>query len=156
MDIVRIEQSFDRFEELLELIRASFAYMDGVIDPPSSAHRLTPETLMQKAKDEIALAALDGDELLGCIFCKPELSSLYVGKLAVSSKAQGRGVGRALLSKAEHTASSLGLAALRLETRIELTGNHQLFSAWGFARTAENSHPGYDRITSIEMTKRLG
>ncbi len=156
MDIVRIEKSFGRFDELLALIRSSFAYMDGVIDPPSSAHRLTSDALMQKTKDEIAFVAIDGDHLLGCVFCKPETSSLYVGKLAVSAKAQGKGVGRALLAKAEDIASGLGLAALRLETRIELTGNHQRFSAWGFAKTAENSHPGYDRITSIEMTKRLG
>ncbi|SCX22469.1 GNAT family N-acetyltransferase [Agrobacterium rosae] len=155
MDIVRIEQSFGRFDELLALIRSSFAYMDGIIDPPSSAHRLTSETLMQKVKDEIAFAAIDGEDLLGCIFCKPEATSLYVGKLAVSTNAQGKGVGRALLAKAEDIASSLGLTALRLETRIELTGNHQRFSTWGFTKTAENSHPGYDSITSIEMTKRL-
>ncbi|KAA3511136.1 GNAT family N-acetyltransferase [Agrobacterium rosae] len=156
MDIVRIKPSFGRFDELLALIRSSFAYMDGVIDPPSSAHRLTSETLMQKAKDEIAFVAFDGEDLLGCIFCKPEVTSLYVGKLAVSPTAQGQGVGRALLAKAEDIASSLGLTALRLETRIELAGNHQRFSAWGFTKTAENSHPGYDIITSIEMTKRLG
>ncbi|KXG84499.1 GNAT family N-acetyltransferase [Agrobacterium bohemicum] len=155
MNIVRIDQSFGRFDEVLTLIRSSFAYMDGVIDPPSSAHHLTSARLMQKAKDEIAFIALEDASMLGCIFCRPEATSLYVGKLAVSLTAQGKGVGRALLTKAEDTASRLGLMALRLETRIELTGNHQRFSAWGFAKTAENSHPGYDSITSIEMTKRL-
>ncbi len=39
METVRIDEGFDRYEELLSLIRASFAYMDGRIDPPSSAHR---------------------------------------------------------------------------------------------------------------------
>ena len=36
-----IPAGFERWEELLAVIRESFAYMDGVIDPPSSAHRLT-------------------------------------------------------------------------------------------------------------------
>ncbi|UHS57930.1 GNAT family N-acetyltransferase [Agrobacterium vaccinii] len=155
IEIVKIDREFKRFAELLALIRSSFAYMDGIIDPPSSAHRLTLDTLVQKADDEIAFVALDGEMLLGCIFCKPEATSLYVGKLAVSPLAQGKGVGSTLLRTAEDVARDLGLPALRLETRIELTGNHRRFAAWGFVRTAENSHPGYTRVTSIEMTKRL-
>ncbi len=155
IEIVKIDGEFERFVELLALIRSSFAYMDGVIDPPSSAHRLTLDTLAQKTDDEIAFVALDGEMLLGCIFCKPEAASLYVGKLAVSPLAQGKGVGSALLRTAEDVARGLGLPALRLETRIELTGNHRRFATWGFVRTAENSHPGYTRVTSIEMTKRL-
>ena len=155
IEIVKIDGEFKRFAELLALIRSSFAYMDGIIDPPSSAHRLTLDTLAQKAEDEIAFVALDGELLLGCIFCKPEAESLYVGKLAVSPLAQGKGVGSALLRRAEEVARDLGLPALRLETRIELTGNHRRFAAWGFVKAAENSHPGYTRVTSIEMTKRL-
>lgn len=155
IEIVRIDESYDRFEQLLALILSSFAYMDSVIDPPSSAQRLTLDNLAQKTKDEIAFVALDGHELMGCIFCKPEAASLYVGKLAVSPLVQGKGVGYALLRKAEDVAHDLGLAALRLETRIELTENHRRFAVWGFTKTAENSHPGYTRVTSIEMMKRL-
>jgi GNAT superfamily N-acetyltransferase len=153
--IVRIDSDFNRLAEVLALIRSSFAYMDGAIDPPSSAHRLTLETLAQKARDEIAFIALEDETLLGCIFLRPEATSLYVGKFAVPPLAQSKGVGFALLGKAEEVALGLGLMALRLETRIELTGNHRRFAAWGFIRTAENSHPGYTRVTSIEMTKRL-
>ena len=58
-------------------------------------------------------------------------------------------------AKAEAIARDLGKPALRLETRIELTGNHRRFGAWGFVRTAEKSHAGYDRITFIEMQKHL-
>lgn len=154
-DIVRIDESFDRTNELLALIMSSFAYMDGVIDPPSSAHRLTPDSLRQKIKEEIAFVAFGGTEMLGCIFCRPEAASLYVGKLAVSPGAQGRGIGRAMLKMAEETAHALGLPSLRLETRIELIGNHRQFTSWGFVKTAENAHAGFDRTTSIEMMKRL-
>jgi predicted N-acetyltransferase YhbS len=151
-----IRPDFADWQGLLALIMGSFAYMDGVIDPPSSAHRLTPETLAQKARDEIAFLAHDGETLVGCMFLKPEPPAcLYVGKLAVSPQAQGRGIGRKLLQVAQAEATRLGLPALRLETRIELVGNHATFSAWGFEKTAEKAHPGYQRPTFIEMRKRL-
>lgn len=156
IEIIEIGEDFDRWQELLTLIMSSFAYMDGVIDPPSSAHRLTLENLAEKAKAEIAFAAFEGDELLGCLFCRPEPpAAVYVGKLCVSPKAQGKGMGKTLLERAETLARELSLPALRLETRIELLANHTRFAAWGFVKTAENAHAGYDRTTSIEMTKFL-
>jgi len=94
--------------------------------------------------------------LLGCIFLRPEPSHLYIGKLAVAPEVQGRGIGRQLLAQAEQVARCLDLSALRLETRIELAGNHARFAAWGFVRTAENRHAGFDRTTSVEMQKQLG
>lgn len=157
IEIAKIGEEFNRWQELLTLIMSSFAYMDGVIDPPSSANRLTLENLAEKARVEIAFAALDGDEIVGCLFCRPEPPAcLYVGKLCVSPKAQGKGIGRMLLEQAEALARELALPALRLETRIELIANHTKFAAWGFVKTAENAHAGYNRTTSIEMTKFLG
>ena len=55
--LLLLTQAFDRWDELLGLIMRAFAYMDGVIDPPSSAHRLTIASLTDKARDEIALIA---------------------------------------------------------------------------------------------------
>jgi GNAT superfamily N-acetyltransferase len=153
--IKRIDESFDRYEELLALIMGSFAYMDGVIDPPSSAYRLTVDSLKDKARDEIGLTAEVDGRLLGCAFLRPEPDFLYVGKLAVSPEAQGSGIGSRFLTEAEAIARDLGKPTLRLETRIELTGNHRRFGSWGFVRTAEKSHAGYDRITFIEMQKHL-
>ncbi|GES47077.1 N-acetyltransferase [Rhizobium dioscoreae] len=151
----RLDDGFDRWDALLDLILTSFAYMNGRIDPPSSALALTSETLKAKALSEIAYVALDGEQLVGCIFCRPEAESLYVGKLAVVPAAQGKGIGKQLLGLAETTARELGLKALRLETRIELTDNHATFAAWGFRKTAENRHAGFDRTTSIEMRKAI-
>ena len=155
MEVQRLDMSCGRYDELLSIIRSSFAYMDGRIDPPSSAHRLTAASLKGKALAETVFLAMERDEILGCIFCRPEATCLYVAKLAVLPKSQGSGAGRALLSAAEREARQLGLPALRLETRVELVENHARFRARGFEKTAENRHPGYCRTTSIEMTKRL-
>lgn len=153
MKVVRIDGRFDRFEELLALILASFDYMGGRIDPPSSAHALTPGVLRRKAEDEIAFVALAERNLVGCVFCKPEPDCLYIGKLAVAPSSQHKGAGRLLLAAAEETARQLKLPALRLQTRIELTENHATFAAWGFVETGRSAHPGFTRPTSIEMRK---
>ncbi|MGE7370248.1 GNAT family N-acetyltransferase [Neorhizobium sp. NPDC001467] len=154
-EIIRIGPDFQRWDELFALILSSFAYMDGVIDPPSSANRLTLAALAFKAQTEVAFTAVEDGKLVGCVFCKPEDRFLYIGKLAVSPAFQGKGLGRKLLAKAERVAHQRGLPALRLETRIELVGNHATFGRWGFKKTAENRHAGFDRTTSIEMQKRI-
>lgn len=155
LQIFRIDATFERHEELLALILYAFSYMDGLIDPPSSAHALNLESLRQKIDDEIAFGVSDGERLVGCIFCKPEADCLYIGKLAVSPQTQGKGVGRLLLAEAEATARVLSLPALRLLTRIELTGNHRAFAAWGFIQSGTMCHPGFTRPTAIEMRKTL-
>jgi hypothetical protein len=58
MEIVRIDSSFNRWDELLALILASFAYMDGIVDPPSSAHRLTLASLARRPRTRSALSRL--------------------------------------------------------------------------------------------------
>lgn len=154
VEITPLPDDFTQGAELLSLIISAFAYMDSRIDPPSSAHKLTLESLAQKTRDEICYIARENNVLVGCIFCRPEPPHcLYVGKLAISENMQGRGLGRKLLAHAEHEAVLRGLPALRLETRIELTDNHATFERWGFTKSADKSHPGYDRITFIEMVK---
>lgn len=155
MRIIRLDQTFTRWDELLTLILAAFASMNGRIDPPSSALSLTAVSLAEKARAEIGHVAIDGEKLTGCLFLRPEADCLYVGKLAVLPEAQGKGLGKRLLTIAEETAAALGLPVLRLETRIELTNNHAVFAAWGFTRTAEKAHPGFARTTFIEMRKIL-
>ena len=146
---------FDRWSDLLALILEAFDYMKPRIDPPSSALRLTPEILRQKAEAEIVYLAWEGSQLLGCVFLRPEADCLYIGKLAIHPSAQKRGIGKAFLHAAEDCAAQLHLPELRLETRVELLENHAVFARWGFVKTAENAHPGFFRTTSIEMRKVL-
>jgi GNAT superfamily N-acetyltransferase len=140
---------------LLALIRRAFAYMDGVIDPPSSVQRLTLDSLKAKAGKEIAFAAYDEALLIGCVFVELKDGSAYVGKLAVDPAHQMGGIGRLLMEAAEAEARRVGLPALELQTRIELTGNHEAFARLGFRETERTAHPGFDRPTSITMRKAL-
>ena len=156
IQIHRIDQDFNRWTDLLALIQASLRYMDGIIDPPSSAKLLTLDTLKHKAASELAFVAVAENEIVGCIFCRLEAPEcLYIGKLAVLPDTQGKGVGYRLLEAVEAVARENGFNKLRLETPVELTANHATFSRWGFFRTAERSHPGYERVTFVEMVKTL-
>ncbi|MGG7517441.1 GNAT family N-acetyltransferase [Allorhizobium undicola] len=156
MEILQIDESFKDWDGLLALVLAAFDYMHPLIDPPSSALKLTPETLRAKAAEEIGYAAMMDGRLVGCLFCRQEgAETLYLGKLAVLPDLQGKGIGRAMLAAAEGVARACGVTRLKLETRIELKGNHERFAAWGFRRVAEKSHPGYERTTFVEMVKPL-
>jgi ribosomal protein S18 acetylase RimI-like enzyme len=137
-------------DDVLTLIRTAFAYMDGVIDPPSSMHHLTPATLA--ASGEVWAI---GSPPVACAVFTPKPHALYVGKLATAPAARGQGHARALLDAAETRARALGLPVLELQTRVELTANHATFRALGFSEVARTAHAGYDRPTSITMQRRV-
>jgi len=149
--IRRAPADFADWEAVRKLIHDAFAYMEGRIDPPSSAWRLTPQSMAADAAKGVLLLAWREDTLAGCVFVRPKDEALYVGKLAVRPGLHGSGIGKALVEAARAEARALGLEALELETRIELTKNHDTFARMGFMKTAETAHPGYERPTSITM-----
>ena len=140
---------------ILNLIRRSFAYMDGVIDPPSSAMTLTQEALVAKSAKEIALGLFSEKRPVACVFLDPRPDCLYIGKLAVEPQMQGKGLGSCLIQEAEAVARHLGLARLELQTRVELAANHTYFAARGFAKAGESSHAGFSWPTSILMRMEI-
>lgn len=153
--VMPLPPGFDSWDALFDMAVRSFAYMDGVIDPPSSIHRLTPAALAEKAAKETALVAFCRGALAGCVFLTDKGDELYIGKLAVEPSMQGIGVGRALIAAAERHARGLGRAALELQTRVELTGNQTAFARLGFRETGRSAHEGFDRPTSVTMRKEI-
>jgi GNAT superfamily N-acetyltransferase len=149
--IRRARDDFADWETVRALILAAFAAMEGRIDPPSSALRLTVESMEADAAQGALLLAELTDCLVGCAFVRPKGDALYIGKLAVRPGLQERGIGRALIAAARAEARARGLAALELQTRIELIENHAAFTRMGFVKTGETAHPGYARPTSITM-----
>lgn len=143
----------DDLSAILTLIRAAFAGMEGRIDPPSSMHALTEGDIARQAVEGEVWSI--GEPPLACVFLTPRAGSLYLGKLAVMPGHQGRGLGRRMVRVAEDRARALGLPALELSTRVELVENHAAFRAMGFTQTGSASHKGYDRITTLVLTKAL-
>ncbi len=151
----RVGAEFERLPELLDLVLRAFAYMEGRIDPPSSATRLTLDTLRRKCADEIAIVAVEADRIVGCVFLAGKADHFYLGKLAVDPARQGAGIGRLLMREAERIALAAGKPVIELQTRVELTGNQATFARLGFVETGRTAHDGYDRPTSITLRKSL-
>lgn len=139
--------------QALEVMRQSFAYMDGVIDPPSSIHRLDIAAL--RATSKTAEIWGIGDPVIACVVLTPKDDALYVGKLAVAADARKLGYARALIDHAVIRAQALDKPALELQVRIELTDNQIAFGKMGFVETARTAHAGYDRPTSVTMRRMI-
>ena len=132
---------------ILTLIRDSFAYMDNIIDPPSSVHKMTLNNLRKTAKTAEVWSL--GLPTVGCMILTPKTDILYIGKLAVCASQRGQGLSRQLIEHASKRAESLGLECLELCTRIELTSNHRTFENLGFVEFSKDCHPGFVKHTQI-------
>lgn len=152
MTPTRVTPPYD-WGSLLALIRAEFAYMDGMIDPPSSMHRLTEAEIARQAEEGEVWTI--GTPAVACMFLTVKGDWLYLGKLAVAADQRGKGLSRDLVDLAMSRARALGLAGVELQTRIELTANHATFRALGFTETGRSAHPGYDRPTTLTFRRAL-
>ncbi len=138
------------WEAILGLMTRAFAGMEGRIDPPSSLGALTIDGL--RSGGEVWVM---GTPPVACVILTPRAQALYLGKMAVEPALQGRGLGRRLMEIAAARAKGLGLAALELQTRVELVENHAAFRAMGFEKVGETAHPGFARATSFTFRKAV-
>ncbi len=138
---------------LLALIRDAFAYMDGRIDPPSSMHRLSRESLAREAETGEVWVLEHGRRPVACMILTLRPDALHLGKLAVAGAWRGQGLARRLADHAVLRAGHSGRNRVELQTRVELTENHAAFAALGFRKVGETAHPGYDRPTSVTFAR---
>lgn len=137
--------------QVLSLIQTEFAYMDGLIDPPSSIHVLTLADLQNPAHEVWMI----GRPPEACVILTPKPPALYIGKLAVAGHARRQRLATVLINHAETRARDLGLTHLELQTRVELVGNQAAFAAMGFVETARTAHKGYTQPTSITYQRKV-
>jgi Acetyltransferases len=129
------------------LLTGAFAYMEGIIDPPSSMNRMTPADLAQDAARNELWVIEPGP--VACMILTVKGDTLYLGKLAVADSHRGAGLARVMIDHAMTRARALGLGHVTLQTRVELIANHATFQRLGFREVERTAHPGYDRPTSI-------
>lgn len=141
------------FAAIHALLIQAFAYMEGQIDPPSSLHQMTPDTLARDAAEKELWVIEEEERPVACMILTTKPGTLYLGKLAVSQAHRGQGLARRMIAQAEARARALSLPSITLQTRIELTANHATFRALGFQQTDATAHSGYDRPTSLTFSK---
>lgn len=134
------------------LLTGAFAYMDGVIDPPSSMTRMTKADLASEA-GRAELWGIDG--ALACMILTDKGDTLYLGKLAVAENWRRSGLARVMIDHAVARARALGRPSVTLQTRVELVANQRAFQGLGFVEVARTAHAGYSQPTSITYALRV-
>ncbi|KRE18119.1 GNAT family acetyltransferase [Bosea sp. Root381] len=89
----------------------------------------------------------------GLLVLIPQPDAMLLDNIAVSPRAQGLGLGRALLEFAEHAAQETGYRSIKLYTHEMMTENIALYSRIGYAETHRIEEKGLRRIY---MLKPLG
>ncbi len=71
---------------------------------------------------------------------------LLIENIAVHPSAQGRGLGRVLMSFAEQEAARRGLTRITLVTHEVMTENQAIYARLGYAEVERRAEDGYRRI----------
>lgn len=137
------------------LVRAAFATVAAVADPPPSALRETPESIDGHLGLHGGLVAVADGAIVGAILWEVKSDALYFGRLAVDPSQRGRGIARALVAGAEAEARRCGLPRMELGTRLVWRENRRLFADLGFVEVSLHAHEGYDQPTWVAMERRL-
>jgi ribosomal protein S18 acetylase RimI-like enzyme len=93
-----------------------------------------------------------GSPIVAVLTLYPRDDHLLIENIAVHPSAQGRGLGRALMSFAEQEAARRGLTRTTLYTHEVMTENQAIYARLGYAEIERRSEDGYRRIY---MEKRL-
>ena len=114
-----------------------------------------PSPMEQDYAERVANALVfvwDEDGVTGVLVLVPASDHLLVENVAVDPLAQGRGIGRHLMARAESEAIRLGLDELRLYTNAAMSENLAFYPRLGYRETGRRSEAGYARVY---FSKRL-
>jgi GNAT superfamily N-acetyltransferase len=100
-----------------------------------------------------AVVATRDDRVVGVLVLWPHPDHVLVEILAVAPEEQGRGVGAALLDRAELTAIESGTNIVRLQTDARMTEALAHWVRRGYAEVGRRPLDGVDRVL---LEKRLG
>jgi ribosomal protein S18 acetylase RimI-like enzyme len=93
-----------------------------------------------------------GSPIAAVLTLYPGDEHLLIENIAVRPGAQGRGLGRALMSFAEQEAARRGLTRMALYTHEIMTENQAIYARLGYVEVERRAEDGYRRIY---MEKRL-
>jgi ribosomal protein S18 acetylase RimI-like enzyme len=153
--VVVREATDDQAPLLLAILRAAFAEYRGRLDPPSGVEGETVESIRQKLRAGCAVLAFLGDEPAGCVFYRPEVDHVYLGRLAVIPGRRRLGVGRTLIQYVEGQAQQRLLGRVRLGVRVKLPGLLEYYERLGYSVVGSGAHAGYDEPTYVVMEKTM-
>jgi GNAT superfamily N-acetyltransferase/DNA-binding HxlR family transcriptional regulator len=93
--------------------------------------------------------------VLGLLVLIPAGDHLLVENVAVDPARQGKGLGRALLARAETVARRKGLPTLRLYTNAAMHENIALYSSLGWQETGREVVNGFERVFFLKLLDQV-
>lgn len=102
----------------------------------------------------IWVAELDG-EIVGTVSLTTEPEGLYVRSMAVSPKAQGRGIGRSLLDALHAEAAGRGIDRIFLYTLPFQQGARAMYEKYGYKWVRDTPAEEWHGVAGLEMEKFL-
>ena len=131
------------------IVAAAYAPLAGRMDKP-------PAPMLDDYGARISEGAVDvwddAGNVLGIIILVDQGDALMLENVAVAPEAQGRGIGRALITHAEAQARERGHARIRLYTHVTMTANQAMYARLGYVETTRGEDEGYHRV---QFEKRL-
>jgi N-acetylglutamate synthase-like GNAT family acetyltransferase len=97
----------------------------------------------------VTVAERDG-RVIGILVLVPEEDHLLVENVAVDPAAQGSGLGRRLMARAEGHARTLGLTELRLYTNEKMVENLAWYPRLGYTETERRVESGFARVFFVK------
>ncbi len=155
MNITTREATKSDISQILSLILKAFKQYEGVLDPPSGAHKETMETISTKLNEGGAIIAECERKPIGCAIYKKNTDNLYMGRLAVDTSFRKQGFGNKLLEMIEQKARDLGYNKILIGVRIGIPGLIDFYNRRGFNITEYCCHDGYTKPTFVRMIKNI-
>ena len=87
-----------------------------------------------------------GSPVMAVITLYPREGHLLVENIAIHPRAQGRGLGRALMEFAEQEAARSGFTRMALVTHEAMTENQAIYARLGYTEVDRRAEDGYRRI----------
>lgn len=132
-----------------DIVRAAYARWVPVIGREPLPMRADYDKAVREHRFDLAI---EKGEIVGLIETMRHEDHIWIENLAVAPDAQGRGIGRLLLDRAERRAVEAGCAELRLLTNGAFEANVLLYRRHGYTIDREEE---FMNGTTVYMSKTL-
>ena len=132
-----------------DIVRAAYAKWVPVIGREPLPMRADYDKAVTEHPFDLAV---EGDRIVGMLETMLADDHLWIENVCVAPDAQGRGIGRLLLERAEQKARKVGRPELRLLTNGAFEANVSLYKKHGY--TIDREEPFMNGMT-VYMSKKL-
>lgn len=87
---------------------------------------------------------------VGYVVARPQGEDWLLENVAVAPEAQGTGLGRRLIARAEAEGAARGFARVVLYTNAKMTANLALYPRLGYVETGRRREDGFDRVFFVK------